>query len=149
MYAEAAIFTNDFAAARGKTELVLGNSSEGLKPGVRERARNLFILASLKEIESRTGREDWTGAGRMLEELGRRFPEVSEAPQYFLRAFRSYRMGGDGEAASKMGLLFLDKFPHREEALEIAGTVGAYLVEQGDQPSGTVSIAAISVASEL
>jgi TolA-binding protein len=132
IYAEAAIFKDEFAAARGKAELVLGNSSEEVKPEARERARNLFILASLKEIESRTGREDWTGAGRMLEELGKRFPEASEAPQYFLRAFRSYRMGGDREAASKMGLLFLDKYPKRKEALEIAGTVGAYLVEEGE-----------------
>ena len=132
IYAEAAIFTDDLAAAREKSELVLGNSSEEGKPGVRDRARNLFILASLKEIESRTDREDWTGAGRMLEELGRRFPADSETPQYFLRAFRSYRMGGDGGAASKMGLLFLDKFPQRKEALEIAGTLGASLVEQGE-----------------
>jgi tetratricopeptide (TPR) repeat protein len=144
IYAEAAIFTNDLSAARGKSELVLENSSEEVKPEVRERARNLFILASLKEIESRTDREDWTEAGRMLEELGRRFPAVSEAPQYFLRSFRSYRMGEDGEAASRMGLLFLNKFPQRKEALEIAGTVGAYLVEQGEPKKAAALYASVA-----
>lgn len=132
VYAESAIFTDELAAAREKAELVLGNPSKEGKSDVRERARNLFVLASLKEIESRTDGQDWIGAGRMLEELGRRFPEAAEAPEYSLRAFRSYRMGGDREAATKAGLQFLDTFPKRKEALEIAGAVGAFLVEQGE-----------------
>jgi tetratricopeptide (TPR) repeat protein len=132
VYAESAIFTDELAAAREKAELVLGNPSKEGKSDVRERAKNLFVLASLKEIESRTDGQDWIGAGRMLEELGRRFPEAAEAPEYSLRAFRSYRMGRDREAATKAGLQFLDTFPKRKEGLEIAGAVGAYLVEQGE-----------------
>jgi hypothetical protein len=112
--------------------MVLGIPSGEGKPGVRERARNLFILASLKEIEARTDAEDWSGAGMMLEELGRRFPEVPEAPQYILRAFRSYRLGGEKEATARTGMLFLDKFPKQKEAVEIAGAVGPYLIERGE-----------------
>ena len=132
VYAEAAIFTNDPASARDKAEPVFESPSEEVKPEVRERAKNLFVLASLKEIEGRTGEQDWSGAGRMLEELGGRFPGDPEAPDYFLRAFRSYRMGGDIEAATKVGMLFLDDFPHRKEGMEIAGAVGANLVERGE-----------------
>jgi tetratricopeptide (TPR) repeat protein len=132
VHAESAIFLNEFAPARNKADMVLGVPSEEGKPGVRERARNLFILASLKEIETRTGAEDWSGAGMMLEELGRRFPDVPEAPQYILRAFRSYRLGGEKEATARTGMLFLDKFPKRKEAVEIAGAVGPYLIERGE-----------------
>jgi len=132
IYAESAIFTNDFVAAREKAELVLGNPPEEDKSDIRKRARELFVLASLKDIESRTDGKDWIGAGRMLEDLGRRFPEADEAPEYFLRAFRSYRMGGDWEDATRVGLQFIEMFPKRKEALEVTGAVGAYLVEQGE-----------------
>ena len=132
VHAESAIYRNEFAPARNKADMVLGIPSGEGKPGVRERARNLFILASLKEIEARTGAEDWSGAGMMLEELGRRFPEVPEAPQHILRAFRSYRLGGEKEAAARTGMLFLDKFPKQKEAVEIAGAVGPYLIERGE-----------------
>lgn len=132
IYAESAIFTDDLAAARETAKLVLENSVNEGKSDIQDRARNLFVLASLKDIESRTDGEDWTGAARMLEDLGRRFPEADEAPEYFLRAFRSYRMGGDREAATEVGLQFLDMYPKRKEVLEIAGVVGAYLVEQGE-----------------
>jgi tetratricopeptide (TPR) repeat protein len=147
VYAEAAVFTNDHTTAREKAELVFESPSEEVKPEVRERARNLFVLASLKEIESRTGEQDWRGAGRMLEELGRRFPGDPEAPDYFLRAFRSYRTGGDMEAATKVGMLFLDDFPHRKEGVEIAGAVGATLVE-GGEPGKAADLYA-SVAERL
>ena len=132
VYAEAAISTKEFAAAREKAESVFGSASKDVKPEVRERARTLFVLASLKEIESRTDGQDWTGAGRMLEDLGRRFPEDPEVPDYFLRAFRSYRMGWDMEAAVAVGMRFLDDFPARKEGVEIAGAMGAYLVERGE-----------------
>jgi tetratricopeptide (TPR) repeat protein len=132
VYAEIAIYLEEFAFARNKVDMVLGVPSGDVRPGVRERARNLFILASLKEIEERTGAEDWSGAGLMLEELGRRFPDVPEAPQYILRAFRSYRLGGEKEAAARMGMLFFDKYPKQKEAVEIAGAVGPYLIERGD-----------------
>ncbi|MGW8286380.1 MAG: tetratricopeptide repeat protein, partial [Candidatus Deferrimicrobiaceae bacterium] len=132
VHAESAIFLKDFGTARNKADLVLGVSPGEGTPEVRERARNLFILASLKEIEAKTGAEDWSGAGMMLEELGKRFPDVPEAPQYILRAFRSYRLGGEKEAAVRTGMLFLDKFPKRKEAVEIAGAVGPYLIENGE-----------------
>lgn len=132
LVAEAAIFRNELAAARDKSETVLGKAPDGLDPGRRERAMNLFLLASLKEVEARTAAEDWTGAGTMLEALGRRFPEAPETPQHFLRAVRTYRMGGDGEGATRAGLAFLDRFPERKEAVEVAGVVGAHLVERGE-----------------
>jgi tetratricopeptide (TPR) repeat protein len=132
VHAESAIFLKDFDTARNKADLVLGVSPGEVTPEVRERARNLFILASLKEIEARTGAEDWSGAGMMLEELGKRFPDVPEAPQYILRAFRSYRLGGEKEAAVRTGMLFLDKYPKRKEAVEIAGALGSYFIEHGE-----------------
>jgi hypothetical protein len=132
VHAESAIHRNEFALARNKADMVLGAPAGEGRPRVRERAKNLFILASLKEIEARTGTEDWSGAGRMLEELGKRFPEDPEAPQYILRAFRSYRLGGEKEAAARTGMLFLDKFPKRKEAVEIAGAVGPYLIGRGE-----------------
>jgi tetratricopeptide (TPR) repeat protein len=131
-YAEIAIYLDEFAFARNKADMVLGVPSGDGRPGVRERARNLFILASLKEIEVKTGAEDWSAAGRMLEELGRRFPDVPEAPQYILRAFRSYRLGGEKEAAARMGMLYFEKYPNQKEAVEIAGAVGPYLIERGE-----------------
>lgn len=130
--AESAISRNEFALARNKAEMVLGDSSWQRTPGVRERARNLYILASLKEIEGKTNAEDWSGAGGILEELGRRFPDVPEAPEYILRAFRSYRLTGEKEATARAGLLFIDSFPKRKEAVEIAGAVGPYLIERGE-----------------
>ena len=132
VHAEIAITLREFQIARNKADMVLGVPSGEGKPGIRERARDLFILASLKEIEEKTGAEDWSAAGRMLEELGKRFPDVPEAPQYILRAFRSYRLGGEIEAASRMGMLFLEKFPKQKEAVEIAGAVGPYLIERGE-----------------
>jgi TolA-binding protein len=130
--AESAIYRNEFAPARNKADMVLGVPPGEGTPGVRERARNLFILASLKEIEARSNAEDWSGAGRMLEELGKRFPDVPEAPEYILRAFRSYRLGGEKEAAARTGMLFYDTFPKRKEAVEIAGVVGPHLIEGGE-----------------
>jgi TolA-binding protein len=147
VHAESAIYRNEFGPARNQADMVLGFPSGDGKPGVRERARNLFILASLKEIEERTGAEDWSGAGRMLEELGRRFPDAPEAPQYILRAFRSYRLGGEKEAASRMGMLYFDKFPKQKEAVEIAGAVGPYLIERGE--SGKAADLYASVAERF
>jgi hypothetical protein len=133
VHAESAIHRNDFAAARDKADLVLRESGGEGRKEVRERARNLFILASLKEIEARTGEEDWSGAGRMLEELGERFPDVPEAPEYILRAFRSYRLGEEKEAAARTGMMFLDKYPKRKESVEISGAVGPLFIERGEQ----------------
>ncbi|HZD54741.1 MAG TPA: hypothetical protein VE080_00675 [Candidatus Aquicultoraceae bacterium] len=132
VYAESAVYSGKPVAARESAGAVLGNPSPSVKPASRERAKNLFVLATLKEIEAKTLGQDWSGAGRMLEELGRRFPEDPEAPEYFLRAFRSYRTGGDMEAASRVGKTFLDDFPARKEAVEITGALGAHLVEQGE-----------------
>jgi hypothetical protein len=132
LVAETAIRRDDFAAARDKSETVLGRDPDGLEPERRERATNLFLLASLKEVEARTAAEDWAGAGGRLEELGERFPGAPEAPQYFLRAVRTYRIGGDGERAFRAGLSFLDRFPERKEAVEVVGVVGAHLVERGE-----------------
>lgn len=132
VYAEAAVFTKDFAAARKVAESLLESPSKDVRPKARERARNLFVLASLKESEAKTAVRDWTGAGRTLEDLEKRFPDDPEASNYLLRAFRLYRRGGDMDAAAKAGMRFLNAFPARKEAAEVAGAVGPFLVEQGE-----------------
>ncbi len=130
--AESEIFLNEPSSAREKAERVLSSPSGEVTPEVRERAKNLFVLASLKKVESMTSAGDWTGAAGILEELGNRFPDDGEAPQYLLRAFRSYRMGGDPEAAVRMGILFLEQYPKRKEGVEIAGAAGTYLLDRGE-----------------
>ena len=147
VHAESAIHRNEFAPARTKADLVLGAPSGKGSPGEGERARNLFILASLKEIEAKSNAEDWNGAGAMLEELGRRFPKVPEAPEYILRAFRSFRLGGEKEATARTGMLFVDNFPKRKEAVEIAGALGPYFIERGE-PGKTAGLYA-SVAERF
>ena len=128
--AEASMFLNDLPAARDTARKVLGVDSGEMEPGVRERAEDLLRLSYLKDIEARTVAEDWRGAAKLLEELGERHLDGPGAPVYLLRAVRLYRRGGDAAGAVRVGLLFIRKFPGREEGVEVGGTVGVLLEER-------------------
>ncbi|NNF84533.1 MAG: hypothetical protein HKM29_05185 [Deltaproteobacteria bacterium] len=129
--AEAYVFMNEYGKARGKANQILaGAKGKEVEPKVWERAKDLLLLSSLKEVEERTAAEDWIGAAKMLEDLVRRFPEAPEAPGYSLRAMRSYREGGDPEGAIRIGTFFLGKYPRREESIEVTGVIGTYLEER-------------------
>ncbi len=128
--AEAFLFTDNLVAARGKADSILVDPSKEVEPQVRERAKDIFLLSSLKEAETSTAGEDWKRASAQWEELGKRFPDAPEAPMYAMRAFRSYRLEGDMEGVTRVGYLFLQKFPRREETVEVAGAIGSYLEEQ-------------------
>jgi outer membrane protein assembly factor BamD (BamD/ComL family) len=129
--AEAHVFMKEPANARGKADQIFAAAKgKGVEPKDLERAKDLFLLSSLKEVEARTAENDWIGAAKMLEDLIGRFPEAKETPMYALRAVRSYREGGDPEGAMRMATLFLRKYPRREEGVEIAGIVGRDLEDR-------------------
>ena len=129
--AEAFVFLDEPERARGKADRILSVSREKVgESKVWDRAKDLYLLSSLKEVEGKTAAGDWNGAGKMLENLAGRFPETPEAPLYLLRASRSYREGGDTEGVIRIGSLFLRKYPRREEGVEIAGTIGSYWEER-------------------
>ena len=130
--AESALARNDTKAARETAGAVLEESRGDGDPKVSEQARNLFLLASLKEIDAETGRQELATAASMLEDLGRRFPDAPESPAYLLRAFRLDRTGGDAESALRVGNLFLQRYPRREESMEVAEGVGGLLEEKGE-----------------
>ncbi len=128
--AEAFLFAGNPAAARVNADAVLGDRATEPDPEVRARAKDVFVLASLKEADASAERKDWKSAAARWEDLERRFPEAPEAPAYSFRAFRSYRLAGDMDGAARIGLPFLRKFPRREETVEIAGVLAPYLVER-------------------
>lgn len=137
--AEASVFLNHLAAARSLAESAGADTLGKIDPKTRERAWDLYLLASLKEVEAKTEGKDWAGAASILEEVGDRFPRADDAPSLFLRAMRSYRLAGDREGATRVGLGFLERFPRREEALEVVGTVAPYLVE-GNEPGRAATL---------
>jgi tetratricopeptide (TPR) repeat protein len=126
--AEASIYLNKLDAARAEADSILGEASGKDATRARERARDLYLLSSLKQAEEKTAAKDYIGAARIFEELGGRFPEIPDAPSYFLRAVRSYVLGQDSDGAIRVGSEFLDKFPRREEAFEIVNTVSPLLI---------------------
>jgi len=128
--AEAHLFMNDLGSTRRKAISVLGDARMDPDSRIRDRARDLYLLASLREVEAKTAAGDWNSAAALLEELGGRFPEAPEAPLYYLRAMRSYRVGEDKEGMLRVGQLLLQKFPRRGEAVEVAGAIGPYLEER-------------------
>lgn len=128
--AEAAVFEGDLAAAREKAAAVMADQAPGEDPGIARRAKDLYLLSSLKEIEGKISAGDPKGAAKMLDELSVRFPDAPDAPTYILRAMRLHALGGDPEMATRSGLLFLQKFPRREEATEVAAVVGPILEER-------------------
>ncbi len=128
--AEAFLFGGNPGAARAGADAILGDRARNLGPEVRARAKDVFLLASLKEAEASAARKDWKVAAARWEELGRRFPDAPEAPLYSFRAFRAYRLAGDTEGVARVGFPFLKTFPRREETVEIAGVLAPYLVER-------------------
>ena len=125
--AEAALFEGDLAAARGKAALVPADPAAGGDAGSATRAKDLYLLSSLKEVDEKVSSGDPMGAAATLEELSLRFPDAPEAPLYLLRAMRLCAQGGDAEGAIRSGSRFLRDFPRREEAPEAAGVVGPLL----------------------
>jgi len=130
--AEAALFEGDLVAARDRAALVLVDAAGGNGAGPATRAKDLYLLSSLKEVDGKTVSGDPTGAAAALEDLAGRFPGAQELPMYLLRAMRLYAEGGDDEGAIRAGRRFLAEFPRREEAIEAAGVIGPLLEERGE-----------------
>lgn len=129
---EAALHGGDLAAAREKSALVLADGANGTDPGSATRAKDLYLLSTLKEIDGKADSGERTGAASMLEELAGRFPAAPEVPVYLLRAMRLYAQAGDAEGAIRSGWRFLGEFPRRDEAVEVAGVIGPLLEERGE-----------------
>jgi len=130
IHAKSLLFLNDLHSARAKADSVLSMLSAGGNERLRDGAVDLVMLASLKEVEAESASEDWNGAANILENLGMRFPEDRQTGSFLLRAIRLYRLGGDSEGALRVGLRYLGTFPRNEECVEIARTVGSYLLER-------------------
>ncbi|MFZ2223891.1 MAG: hypothetical protein WAV26_04305, partial [Candidatus Deferrimicrobium sp.] len=126
--AESALFEGDVATARGKSSIVLSGTSVGADAGAR--AKDLYLLSSLKEAEGKETAGDLLGAAAELEEVSFRFAGAPEVPMYLLRAMRLYAKGGDPEGAIRSGLRFRKDFPQREEAAEVASVVGPLFEEK-------------------
>jgi hypothetical protein len=126
--AEAAVFEGEAAAAREKAALALADSGGAGDAGAR--AKDLYLLSSLKEAEGKETAGDPLGAAAVLEEVSVRFPGAPEVPIYLLRAMRLYGQGGDAEGTIRSGLRFGKDFPKREEIVEVAGVVGPLLEEK-------------------
>jgi TolA-binding protein len=128
--AEAAMFDGDLAAARGKAAAVLADPATVGEPGIATRAKDLYLLSSLKEADGKVAAGDPKGAAVLLEELSLRFPDAPEVPMYVLQTMQLYAQGGDPEATIRSGLRFLGEFPGREEATGAAAVVGPLLEER-------------------
>jgi len=128
--AESSAFLGDLASARRIADSILSEGSAEADAESGERARDLYLLASLKEVEAKSSNREFVVAARILEELEERFPKTPEAPSFGLRAMRLYRLGDDMEAVSRTGEHFLETYPRREEAVEIAGILGPYRIER-------------------
>jgi tetratricopeptide (TPR) repeat protein len=125
--AESSYFRGETAAALHQADTVLGHAGAVASLELRLRAKEIYLLAAHKEIEGKMAARDWYGAGEMLERVGGRFADRSEAPLYYLNALRSYRQAGREDAALRVGLHFLGEFPGREESVEVVEAVGPYL----------------------
>ncbi len=128
--AEAALFEEDFAAARGKMALVAVDSAADGSADSAARAKDLYLLSSLKEAQRMDASGDPAGAAAILEELSLRFPGEAETPLYLLRAMRLQAQGGDAEGAVRSGFRFIVEFPRSRETAEVAATVGPLLEER-------------------
>jgi tetratricopeptide (TPR) repeat protein len=98
--------------------------------GSASRAKDLYLLSSLKEAEAKASSGDPAGAAARFEELSLRFPDAPEAPLYLLRAMRLYAQGGESEGAIRTGSRFLREFPRREETAEAVAVIGPLLEER-------------------
>ncbi|HEX9192052.1 MAG TPA: hypothetical protein VF847_08140, partial [Candidatus Deferrimicrobiaceae bacterium] len=74
--AEAALFEGDTAAARSKAALIPGDPAAGRDKVSASRARDLYLLSSLKEVDGKVSSGDPAGAAAILEELSLRFPDM-------------------------------------------------------------------------
>ncbi len=126
--AEAAVFEGEAAESREKAILSLADTGGAGEAGAR--AKDLYLLSSLKEAEGKETAGDLLGAAAVLEEVSVRFPGAPEVPIYLLRAMRLYAKGGDPEGAIRSGLRFRKDFPQREEAAEVASVVGPLFEEK-------------------
>ena len=130
LQAEAAVFEGEAAASREKAALALADTGGAGDAGAR--AKDLYLLSSLKEAEGKEAAGDLLGAAAVLEEVSARFPGAPEVPIYLLRAMRLYAKGGDAEGAIRSGLRFRKDFPRREESAEVVGMVGPLLEAKKD-----------------
>ncbi len=128
--AESALFEGNVVAARSGSSVVLSDPSVGAGAGAR--AKDLYLLSSLKEAGGKEAAGDLSGAAAVLEEVSIRFPGAPEVPIYLLRAMRLYAKGGDPEGAIRSGLRFRKEFPRREETVEVASVVGPLFEEKGE-----------------
>jgi tetratricopeptide (TPR) repeat protein len=128
--AESALFGGELATAKSVADLVLSDSLVAGDPDVTDRAMDLYLLSSLKEVEGKVSGGDLMGAADMLEGLSLRFPGVPETPAYLLRATRLHADSGNRERAIRTGLRFLREYPRREEAAEAVSVVGPLLEEK-------------------
>ena len=127
IHSEAALFAGELAAARSNADLMLADPSTAGDPGTASRARDLYLLSSLKEADGKVSAGDPEGAADILEGLSLRFPADPEAPMYILRATRLHAQSGNTEGAIRSGLRFLREYPRREEAAEAVAVVGPLL----------------------
>ena len=127
IHAEAALFAGELAAARSNADLMLADPSTAGDPGTASRARDLYLLSSLKEADGKVSAGDPEGAADILDGLSLRFPADPEAPVYILRATRLHAQSGNTEGAIRSGLRFLREYPRREEAAEAVAVVGPLL----------------------
>lgn len=123
--AEAALFEGNLAAARGKASLAIADTGGAGETATR--ARDLYLLSTLKEVEGMEAAGDPSRAAAVIEEITVRFPGAPEAPMYLLRSMRLYAKGGDAEGAIRTGLRFRREYPRREEAVEVADGIGPLL----------------------
>ena len=128
--AESALFGGELSTAKSAADRVLSDPSATGDPGITGRAKDLYLLSSLKEVEGKVSGGDPGGAADMLEGLSLRFPAAPEAPTHILRTMRLYKESGNGEGAIRSGLRFLREYPRREEAAEAVAVVGPLLEER-------------------
>ena len=128
--AESALFQEELGTARSVADLVLSDPSAAGDPGITDRAKDLYLLASLKEVEGKVSGGDPGGAADMLEGLSLRFPAEPEAPAYILRTTRLRSESGNKERAIRSGLRLLREYPRREEAAEAVAVIGPLLEER-------------------
>jgi len=74
--AETALFEGELAGARGKADAILADSAAAEDPATMTRAKDLYLLSSLKDVEGKVSGGDTKGAAAMLEDLSLRFPDA-------------------------------------------------------------------------
>jgi len=132
LQSEAAVFEGDFAGAREKADFARTASVNGDGQRSSKRAEDLYLLASLKEVEEMASAGNAKGAAASLEHLVDRYPGAPERPIYLLRSMRLLAQDGDADGAIRTALRFLEEYPRRQEALEATAVVGPLLEAKGE-----------------